>query len=68
MCQAGVKRVLRNCSGESIVECVFVCALIAIIVISVLAHTGQRSRARLTDVNGALKDPNMPTVVSPAKK
>ena len=68
MCQAGVKRVLRNCSGESIVECVFVCALIAIIVISVMAHTGQRSKARLADVNGALKEPNIPTGIAPAKR
>lgn len=46
----------NNRSGESLVECVFVCALIAIIVISILAHTGQQSKARLADVNSAFDD------------
>ncbi len=67
MCQVRVRTGFSSQSGESLVECVFVCALIAIVVISILAHTGQQSKARLADVSGAFDESKIAGASKPAK-
>jgi Flp pilus assembly pilin Flp len=62
-----VRKGLSNRSGESIVECVFVCALVAVIVIGVLTRVGQRSSARVADVGDAMKESNVAGATKPAK-
>ena len=53
-------------SGQSLVEYVVLLALITIILLTVVAGVGQRSRTRVTQANDALEEAAVASRTSPA--
>lgn len=59
---------LKNCAGESLVECVVVLALVAILVITVVTGLGQRSSSRLISADHALQGQSSAARPQPSDK
>jgi Tfp pilus assembly protein FimT len=63
-----VENRFNRCTGESLVECVVVLALIAILVVTVAMGLGQRSSNRLMSADTALQGQGIAARPAPAGK